>query len=69
MLQYWQHEGGGFAGSGLGQTNDITALHNWRDGFMLDRCGYNISKRPHTGHDARMKIEGFETHYNSLVKY
>ena len=50
------------AGSGLSQTNEVTALHNWWDGLKLDWCRCNITEHPYTGHDGRMKTEDFEIH-------
>jgi hypothetical protein len=37
-----QCEGGGLAGSGLRDADDVAALHHLRDGLRLDRRGRGI---------------------------
>jgi hypothetical protein len=61
-LQDRQHEGGGFAGSGLGNAHDVLSLENRRDGPDLDGGWRGIAERLDAGRDLRMEMERSKTH-------
>src|SRR5262249_32636112 len=57
-----KHERGGLPGSGLRRADQILALQDDRDGFLLDRRRLDVSSRAHAFHDARRATERSERH-------
>ena len=51
-----QHEGGGLAGAGLGQAEDVTALRGRGDGLLLDGGGRDVARR--SGRRQKARVEG-----------
>ena len=52
-LQHGQREGGRLAGAGGGLTEQVTALHQRRDGLGLDRAGFGVAELVHHGQQLR----------------
>src|SRR5210317_1070364 len=48
-VEDWQGKRGGLAGAGLGQTHDITPLHDRGNRLGLNRCWCNKARRGDTG--------------------
>ena len=61
-----QHEGGGLAGAGLGDAEQIAARHKGRDGLLLDRGRSGIFLQSKRLEDGLRQPEIFKRHGNSL---
>jgi hypothetical protein len=63
LLQYGQYEGSSFAGTGLGQAQDITAAQYGLDCLRLYRCRLFVVKRFDISAYSFVKIKIIKTHY------
>jgi hypothetical protein len=61
-VEHGQHERGGFAGTGLGQADDIAAFENGRDGFFLNGGCQGIALRLDVSKKLGIQAQGMEAH-------
>ena len=61
-FQNGQHEGGRFAGAGLGQAQNVTPFQNGRDGLGLNGGRSGITGRYDTRVDLRVQLKLVESH-------
>ena len=60
--QHRQHEGGGLAGAGLGDAQDVAAREHVGDGLFLDRGRRGVSRGCHRIQDLLREAKGIKTH-------
>ena len=66
-VQDRQGEGGGLAGAGLGDAQQVLAGHDVGDGFLLDRRGLGIAGRGQSLEKGLVQAHGFEGDAHSNV--
>ena len=67
LVQHGQHKGSGFAGAGLGATEQIMAVEHNRDGLGLNGRGGFVALLAHGFKDGRSQVQFFKVHKKALV--